>query len=284
MLEHNRSRDNDRNELDLPDEVLALKLPEASDDEDEAFDEEDEVVEPQQRKRKEKVVDTRPKGRFAKPARTEEDEDEETGSSDDDEEEDDMVIPDVDLPSDDEASAEGSSADEDEAWRSYHVSTKARRRGKADDQEADEAEDEALELAEVERLQKKARARLIEADFLPFGGAIPLDPTTTSGGHPTTANGETFLVDRSKAPAQTLAFDTEPEAIAYLLRNRPECLALVDDFKRQLKVLRRVEGEVRGVQEIMAVPEEQALSETKEAIGWMHYRGSTNLLTHLGSS
>lgn len=273
LLEHNRLRD-DGDELDLPDEVLALKSPDQSDEDDEeAHGEDFEVPERIKRARKTKKVDTAPKGRFAKPPKGDDDEDEdEDGSdgSDEDDDEDEMVIPDVDLPSDESASAAGSSEDEEEAWRSYHVSTKPRR-GKRGDDEADEAEDHALELAEVERLRKKARARLVEADFLPYGGALPLYPTTEP-----TEDVETFTIDRSRAPVGVSSFASEPEAIAHLLKHRPEALALVDDFKRQLKAFQLVEKEVKGVKAIMAAQDDEDMNETNEAINWLHYRASSD--------
>lgn len=269
LLEH-RHVDDD-GELDLPDEVFPVLDRPDSDADDALLEDEEELPQPKRKERKAKRVDDAPKGRFAKAALQGPASSSSSGSESDPVVEGAAAV----VSSDEDSDGDESSDPDAEAWGSYHVShPTTKRRGKRVEpvDAAEEAENKKLELAEAMRLQKRARDRLKEADFLPLAGPVKGDEGDGAEEETVVVMGKGRGVDVDALAKEPARFETEGEAIAVLLKDRPECLALVDDFRRQLPVLREMEKELKGVKAISTAGDDDDLNESLESFRWLHYR------------
>lgn len=213
--------------LDLPDRDDS-----ASEDDYDDEDEDDRSA-PAEKERKSKSARVEPLGRYGKTAATEE-----------------LAQAASDVDSEAEGKAVGSDDDdeEDERWAAgqYHVSRRA-------PGEADSSDDEALELEaeEARRLQKKMKDSLAGEDY----GLVGDDEENGDDGMVVGKGGK-----RSRARAARLEEEddtpatatngteatstktmTETEAIAFLLKNHPETLALLDDFSATAERVQNVE-------------------------------------------
>lgn len=220
-------------EVFAPNEVYALKTPskryQSSSDEENAGEEEagSEEETPAARRQRSDAptpASVEPKGRFSKP---------DFGQSDGSEGE-----------SDDDVGSD----EEEERWHpnSYHVSRKS-----GDALSDEDEEDIELEVQEARRLQRKAREQL--SDWRDYGleedGELARDAAADA-----LAGKARFHEDEDDADDAAEDDDSvqinEDEAIAWLLANRPEALALVDDLRemsrRRVKVSHMLE-DVRGL-------------------------------------
>lgn len=232
------------NDLDIAEQVLDV---DEGEDEDEVnFDdpEEDEDVDESRVKKQRKLkknIDNSRKGRFGKlyPA------DVQSDSTDSDEGTvDEQTRASLKLDergSEQEVDDDHKSSEDDEStWKSYHVfKSKSKKKKKSHEPAvlAEEAERSALELEEVKRLQIKARSKLIPADFLSYldyASDDELQATTDN----TQKSDQIAPLSASSLPKE---FHSEPEAVAYLLKTKPECLALLNDFRRSLISLSEVQ-------------------------------------------
>lgn len=211
-------------ELSSDEEIYDLNLANpSSDEEEEAYDEgeedeEDEDDEDTELMDEYEPVVEEPKGRFAKTSN-----------------------PAQDILSDDEVepAADADSDSDEETWaaNSYHASRRA-------PGEADSEDDEALDLEaeEARRLQKRQRGAMAGDDFGLGDGGEEAEGEIEKMREQSRKQGrleEDALVPQDGTA--TAGFGTDEEAIAYLLRNQPETLALLDDFTATAERMTSVE-------------------------------------------
>jgi len=231
----------DLDEVSDPDEIYGLNLPsggsESDDDEavqdDEAEDgeEEDDMYDSNGNlKSALKAASDEPRGRFAKSANP--DQDIISNGSDSDAAESDAVA------SDDDAAAAGSDSDDEETWApgSYHASRRA-------PGEADSEDDEALELEanEARRLQQLAKGKLGGEDY---GFDAEGEAEGTAEEVRKAARDKVRLEEDEAGERVAGGKMTEEEAIAHLVRNSPETLALLDDFAATAQRMESVERDL----------------------------------------
>lgn len=229
------------------DEVLALNLPKSRRKYDEESDEDDDnhldaapakpakVKKDRLSNRQKDLLPLESKTRTSRLDRPtastskvslDEDEDAEQSLNEDEDDDDD----------DDEADTKDDDAEDefDDEWArtgGYHVTKReiARMEEQASapggrfsaDEQAEQRD--ALELYEARRIQKEAKDKLDETDYIDDEELEDTDNKV-----------EDLLaltrVDRSQRVPQALKFDSREEAIAHLLNREPELLALLDDF------------------------------------------------------
>ncbi|POV94111.1 hypothetical protein PSHT_16425 [Puccinia striiformis] len=112
---------------------------------------------------------------------------------------------------------DGSSDEDESTWKSYHVTKpKSKKKKINNDPEAiaEEEERRILELEEVKRLQAKARSKLISSDFCSYLDYASEDEIID------TKVTKKLNQDRVDSSLSALVndFDSEPEAVAYLLK------------------------------------------------------------------
>lgn len=237
-----------------PDEIYGLNLPGAGsesedgddgaeDDGAEDDDEEDDMYDSHGNlKSANKAATDEPRGRFAKTANPSQDII--ANSSDDDSD----AAPSGPAPasdSDDAQSAHSASdSDGEETWApgSYHASRRA-------PGEADSSDDEALELeaAEARRLQQLAKGRLGGDDF---GLDAAGEAEGTAEEVRKAAREKRRLEEQGEEGGEAVAVAgrmSEEEAIAHLVRNSPETLALLDDFAATAVRMESVEKDLDTV-------------------------------------
>ncbi|EGG07609.1 uncharacterized protein MELLADRAFT_116198 [Melampsora larici-populina 98AG31] len=245
LLEQTNGGGQIEHDLDIPRQLLDLE----SDDEDamqeDEMDEEPAPRAPKQRKAKPDIDNTK-KGRFGKKmdvGHTAEDADSDFHNDPDTESE--QLSSEDEKDNQDQDQEEEEEEEEEETWKSYHVtraqSKKSKKKPRNDpDSKAEEEERRALELEEVKRLQLKARSKLIRDDFMSY-----LDYASDSELVEVEATSELKgAMDLLEFSPQK--FESEPEAIAMMLKTKPEVLALVDDFQRNLITLMEVKEDVLG--------------------------------------
>lgn len=215
-------------ELSEDDEIYDLNLPGSSDEEMLDEDEDDTGVadgqdedDDEERYEDEPDIVEPPRGRFAKSAN-----------------------PSQDVLSDDAASAasdaESNSEDEEETWaaNSYHASRRA-------PGEADSEDEEALDLEadEARRLQKRARDVMGGDDFGLGDGGEEIEGELEKMREVNRRNGklEEAIQAQKGVEVKVEGFVKEEEAIAYLLKQQPETLALLDDFSETAERMKSVE-------------------------------------------
>ncbi|KAI9624601.1 hypothetical protein KEM48_008774 [Puccinia striiformis f. sp. tritici PST-130] len=174
---------------------------EEDDDDDEGYDEpsesETEKRKPKKQRKAKVLVDNSHKGRFGKGTSTGEETQSESTNSDND--------------------AEHMKKKDESTWKSYHVTKpKSKKKKINNDPEAiaEEEERRILELEEVKRLQAKARSKLISSDFCSYLDYASEDEIID------TKVTKKLNQDRVDSSLSALVndFDSEPEAIAYLLK------------------------------------------------------------------
>ncbi|KAI7946933.1 hypothetical protein MJO29_011460 [Puccinia striiformis f. sp. tritici] len=268
------------NDLDIPEQLLDIDDGE-EDDDNEGYDEpsgsEIEKRKPKKQRKAKVSIDNSHKGRFGKVTSTGEETQPESTNSDDDAEQDEKE--DIDLMEIDQNELElgtakldddhdGSSDEDESTWKSYHVTKPKSKRKKTDNDPesiAEEEERRILELEEVKRLQAKARSKLISSDFCSY-----LDYASEDEILDTEVTNK-LNQDRIDSAQSTLLndFDSEPEAVAYLLKAKPESLALLNDFRRSLADLSDLQDKISSpVEPIDGDPEK---NEFNRAIDLLHY-------------
>ncbi|KAG0146767.1 hypothetical protein CROQUDRAFT_43831 [Cronartium quercuum f. sp. fusiforme G11] len=245
-------------DLDIPRQLLEID----SENEEDTSEEDLEMDEPAPRvfkQRKSKpIVDNTQKGRFGK-ASTVGLLDESDGSD---------IADDQDQESKSSEFENGTASEgsEDEVWKSYHVKSgptkKSRKRIPQDpESKAEEATRRQLELDEVKRLQVKARSKLIRSDFISY-----LDYASDSEVAEPQVTPEENAIDLLQFSSQK--FESEPEAIALMLKTKPEVLALVNDYQRNLVTLAELKADVLGAIQANSDPEQNVFN---QAIGCLQY-------------
>lgn len=181
---------------------------------------------------------------------------------------------DSDSDSDEDNEGEGEDEFNDEWARTggYHVSRKEIAR--LEDQAAsasskpyvdeEDAQRDALELYEARRIQKEAKDRLSEEDYM------NLEELDADDAEDTEAL-QIAKPERRYLPAG-LIFETREEAIAHLVSKEPELLALVDDFSATSDKLPIIQQTVLDIQ--------KAAKEDNPKVGFAYlYQGTSPLLT-----
>jgi hypothetical protein len=267
------------NDLEIPEQLLDID--DGEDDEEEGFedqsDSETEKSKPRKQRKAKVLIDNSRKGRFGKVSSAEETQSNSTHSDvDSDENQDLMQLDHDELEAEGHEDAklgdEGASSEEDEStWKSYHVTkSKSRKKKLPNDPEAvaEEEERRALELEEVKRLQAKARSKLVSSDYSSY-----LDYASEEEVLATEAT-KKLNQERAASSHSTIVreFDSEPEAVAYLLKTKPECLALLNDFRRSLVVLSELQDKISSPSESSESDKDQEKQEFNKAIDFLHYR------------
>ncbi|CAH7688415.1 Sas10 C-terminal domain-domain-containing protein [Phakopsora pachyrhizi] len=255
LLDQNRTHQNSDDESDIPDQLLKLhsETEESSDGED-SRPEDERIDEVKKKTRKpKKKVDNSSKGRYGKKQLSDPDVDSESDIEDEKQ---------ASLPGNGEFEEDQSSQEddeEDETWKSYHVLKSGRKKSKKKRDDPDEVERRALELEEVKRLQIRAREKLTNSDFNCYLDYASEDEL---------ARDETVEAKQASGidsqSGQVKKFDSEPEAVAFLLKTKPEALALVNDFRRSLVAFSDVQDEIFK-------KEKPESNEFRCAITWLHY-------------
>ncbi|PLW11992.1 hypothetical protein PCASD_23573 [Puccinia coronata f. sp. avenae] len=266
------------NDLEIPEQLLDID--DGEDDEEEGFedqsDSETEKSKPRKQRKAKVLIDNSRKGRFGKVSSAEETQSNSTHSDvDSDENQDLMQLDHDELEAESHEDAklgdEGASSEEDEStWKSYHVTkSKSRKKKLPNDPEAvaEEEERRALELEEVKRLQAKARSKLVSSDYSSY-----LDYASEEEVLATEAT-KKLNQERAASSHSTIVreFDSEPEAVAYLLKTKPECLALLNDFRRSLVVLSELQDKISSPSESSESDKDQEKQEFNKAIDFLHY-------------
>ncbi|KAM0789940.1 hypothetical protein ACM66B_006780 [Microbotryomycetes sp. NB124-2] len=255
--EHNDD-DDDMSDLDVPDEVYGLNLPQQqsdddTDEHDATRDESDDDDAPvNQRKQFKRKAQDNNRGRFAKEQAVEDDDLEDEDGSEDDER--DQAQPDQDGDNDgsSEAKESDSDDDDDERWAAHQYRVSRRAPG-----EADSEDDEALELEAEEalRLQKKAKSLLAADDYGLGGGTQDGDDDAANerdANDVKSVRGRKIEdeQDDDNVPAgsthhhqqhELQDLSSKEQAVAYLLKHNPETLALLDDFTAAAERVKQVE-------------------------------------------
>ncbi|MBW0467591.1 hypothetical protein O181_007306 [Austropuccinia psidii MF-1] len=256
LLDYNANKFED--DLDLPEQVLNI---DADSDQSEMYEEEPveespDTIKPKKARKPKVHIDNSHKGRFGKEVQ------DETAQLDDKLEHEHQS----DSEKSDERGAEPSE-DEDETWKSYHVSTiKSNKKKRLTDPDAinQDAERQALELEEVKRLQIKARLKLGPTDFASYLDYASEDELAEN------ENNQKPNHHHHSIPQSSLVreFTSEPEAIAFLINTKPESLALLNDFCRSLIEFEEVQKEV-----LKPKPSDQELAKKQfnRAVNWLHY-------------
>ncbi|KAH9812509.1 Sas10 C-terminal domain-containing protein [Melampsora americana] len=268
LLEQTNGGGQLEHDLDIPRQLLDLE----SDDEDDMQEDEidDEPIPRALKQRKAKpAIDNTQKGRFGKKMEIEPNAEEADSDSDSN---DDPYSESQNSSSEDDKEDQHQDQDEEEdeeTWKSYHVtrvrSKKSKKKPRNDpDSKAEEEERRALELEEVQRLQVKARSKLTRADFMSY-----LDYASDSELAEVQATPELKgAMDLLEFSPQK--FESEPEAIAMMLKTKPEVLALVDDFQRNLITWMEVKEDV--LDSIKAADEAEADHNIfNQAVGCLQY-------------
>lgn len=116
---------------------------------------------------------------------------------------------------------------------------------------------DALELYEARRIQKEAKDRLDETDYI---DAEELEETGDK-------DEELLAVTRADRPTKTIQvprFDSREEAIAHLLSKEPELLALLDDFSACTERLPLIQQTVKDMES------DAGRNEKKIALGYLY--------------
>ncbi|POW08115.1 hypothetical protein PSTT_07725 [Puccinia striiformis] len=202
---------------------------EEDDDDDEGYDEPSESETEKRKSKKQRkakvLVDNSHKGRFGKGTSTGEETQSESTNSDNDAEQDEEGVDLVEIDSNELElgtaklgdNHDGSSDEDESTWKSYHVTKpKSKKKKINNDPEAiaEEEERRILELEEVKRLQAKARSKLISSDFCSYLDYASEDEIID------TKVTKKLNQDRVDSSLSALVndFDSEPEAVAYLLK------------------------------------------------------------------
>lgn len=208
-------------DLSGDEEIFGLDLPnvdsEGDDEEDEGDDDDDEEFEEEEEAYPEPLEE--PRGRFAK------------------------ALPAISPTGSPAGSDAGNSSDEEETWaaNTYHASRRA-------PGEPDSSDDEALDLEveEARRLQKRSRAVLGGEDF-GLGEEVEGEAVE-----------EVRAAERTKARLEDAGEAVvvgevgemgEAEAIKFLVREKPETLALLDDFREAAERMQGVESNLEIVRQ-----------------------------------
>lgn len=208
--------------LDSDDEIYGLNLPDNSSEEEAIEEDDDEEVLGEDEDGDEEQTSyppreaSPPRGRFAKD-----------------------VDPTQDILSDAESVADAAESSDEETWapHMYHVSRKA-------PGEADSEDDEALDMEaeEARRLQKKYRGVLAGEDY-GFGEEAEDEGELETVRQQSRLGGR--LEDAATAAAGLVGdapvYQSEEEAISFLLKKQPETLALLDDFSETAERMKNVE-------------------------------------------
>ncbi|KAM0747311.1 hypothetical protein T439DRAFT_329054 [Meredithblackwellia eburnea MCA 4105] len=235
----------DFDEISDDDEVFGLNLPSGSDsaEDDEEEDEEEEQESTSRFQRKSsKKTDEGPKGRFAKPISA--DSHSEPSSSDNDEGDGgDQPESDSEQEGEGEDGSDEEEEEEEDRWAAgqYHVSRRRK-------DESDSSDDEALDLEaeEARRLQRKFRGGLSGRDFFDEEG----DEGEESEKRDARERGRWEEEEEEQARKEKdNAGMTDDEAVAFLVRNRPETLALLDDFVDASERVKVVESNLEEVRD-----------------------------------
>ncbi|OAV98463.1 hypothetical protein PTTG_08525 [Puccinia triticina 1-1 BBBD Race 1] len=262
------------NDLEDPEQLLDIDDGEEDDEQyvDDQSESESEKSKPRKQRKPKVSVDNSHKGRFAKGTSALETHSDSINSeegSDDDEDQLQLDQNDLELEGDGKMDENDGSSEEDEStWKSYHVTkSKSKKKKTTNDPEAVAQEEErrALELEEVKRLQVKARSKLTSSDFSSY-----LDYASDEEILATKAT-EKLNQDRISSSHSTLVkeFDSEPAAVAYLLKTKPECLALLTDFRRSLGALSELQDKVSSPSE--PIDGDPDKNEFNRAIDLLHY-------------
>ncbi|KAI5481282.1 hypothetical protein MNV49_004904 [Pseudohyphozyma bogoriensis] len=238
FFDDNDNAAEDLDDISDEDEVYGLNLPSkhSSDEEEEEFDEEDgeeaydseddapQFIKPPKEE---------PKGRFAKVHNPLQDQ---------------LYDQDSDASDAEAENKDADSEDEEETWaaNAYHATNKA-------PAEADSSDEEALELEaeEARRLQKKARGAMAGEDF-GLGDEEEEDIEAERQKERKARLEDDEVATRGQKDAVATEDLSEEQAVAYLLKNSPETLALLDDFTATAEKMKKVEQNL----EIVRVPVE----------------------------
>ncbi|KAK4054008.1 something about silencing protein 10 [Microbotryomycetes sp. JL221] len=262
--DYNDNDNEDLDTLDVPYEIYSLNLPNSDDehlpssnkrstkrkiDQDDHDQTDQQELGPTKRQYKRKQEQTN-KGRFTKDAVTAQNEsgseqaksdEEEDDDDEDDDDDDDIASP--SRNSDDEQ-------DEEERWAAhqYHVS-------RNQPGEADSEDEEALELEAQEalRLQKKTKQTLSGQDFgLDDDQEDEFEQNKRNDSDKQSVKGRK-IEDEDVSLSNQTTFNTvtmsKQDAIALLLKNNPETLALLDDFKLAAERVDQVEQNLLQVRQ-----------------------------------
>ncbi|KAA1132493.1 hypothetical protein PGTUg99_005375 [Puccinia graminis f. sp. tritici] len=266
------------NDLEIPEQLLDIddgeeETEEDDDDEEDGSESEGQKSKPRKQRKPKASVDNSHKGRFGKVASASETHSDQTDSEDGSEEDvDPMQLDQNELETEGGKLADdddGSSDEDESTWKSYHVAkSKSKKKKSTNDPEAvaEEEERRALELEEVKRLQAKARSKLIPSDFSSY-----LDYASDEEILATEATKKLNQDQRFSSSHSTLVkeFDSEPEAVAYLLKTKPECLALLNDFRRSLDALSDLQDKISTTSD--PTDGDQEKNEFNRAIDLLHY-------------